>query len=210
VLERGRLFNSAGDRERARTLFIEAWEQARAAKQVGLAVDAAHMVAITDAGTEEALEWNRRGLELAGPSRDPKAHSLIPAMLNNSAWDLHSMERFGEALSYFEKAEAEWTARGKPVQTRIAKWSVARCLRSLGRHKDALARQRALEEECKAAGTPDGHVFEEIAENLAALGESEDAKVYFGKAYEELNKDAWLRKNEAERLESLAKRARTG
>ena len=57
VLERGRLFNSAGDRERARTLFIEAWEQARAAKQEGLAVDAAHMVAITDAGTEEALEW---------------------------------------------------------------------------------------------------------------------------------------------------------
>jgi hypothetical protein len=30
-------------------------------------------------------------------------------MLNNSAWDLHDMERFADALPLFEEALAEWS-----------------------------------------------------------------------------------------------------
>jgi tetratricopeptide (TPR) repeat protein len=210
MLERGRTFNSSGEREMARASFLEAWELAHASSHEGLAVDAAHMIAITHSGTEQALEWNERGLALAGTSRDPKAHALIPAMLNNSAWDLHGMERFGEALTLFEKAQAEWTARGKHAQIQIAKWSVARCLRSLERHREALDIQRALEAEHDGAGTANGYVFEEIAENLWALGERDEARPYFAKAIEELSKDAGFVKNEAARLESLASRARAG
>jgi tetratricopeptide (TPR) repeat protein len=207
LLERGRTFNSSGEREKARTHFLEAWELAHASPHEGLAVDAAHMIAITHSGTPQALEWNEKGLALAGPSRDPKARALIPAMLNNSAWDLHGMERFREALSLFERAQAEWTARGKAPQIQIAKWSVARCLRSLERHREALDIQRALEAEHAAAGTADGYVFEEIAENLWALGDRDEARPYFAKAVQELRKDAWFVKNEAARLESLASRA---
>lgn len=170
LLERGRTFNSAGEKEKARTLFTQAFGQAQAGGLEGLAVDAAHMVAITHAGSEQAIHWNRRGLALARGSKDAKAVALVPAMLNNQAWDLHAMGRHAEALALFEDAEREWTARGRPKQVQIAKWSVARCLRSLGRYEEALAIQRALEAEHAAAGTNDPYVTEEIAENVKALG----------------------------------------
>ena len=170
LLERGRTFNSSGDPARARTLFVAAWEEARAAGIEGLAVDAAHMVAITHSGTAEAIPWNERGLALARGSNDAEARALIPAMLNNSAWDLHDMGRYAEALPQFEEALGEWSARGKVPQIRFAKWSVARCLRSLGRFQEALEAQQALEKEYAAAGEVNRDVLEEIAANQAALG----------------------------------------
>ncbi|NOH02694.1 MAG: tetratricopeptide repeat protein [Chloroflexi bacterium] len=207
LLERGRTFNSNGEKDKARELFIRAWGQAQDAKLEGLAVDAAHMIAITYSGSLDSIEWNKRGLALARGSQDPKAKGLIPAMLNNSAWDLHQMGRFEEALVLFKEAEAEWISRGKPVRIQIAKWSVARCLRSLKRYDEALTIQRALETEHKEAGTTDGYVFEEIAENLALLGRNEEARPYFELAYLELGKDDWFVKNEPERLANLKKRA---
>lgn len=204
-LERGRAFNSAGERERARTHFHEA--HAHAAGQSGglegLAVDALHMIAITHGGTSDAVEWNKRGLELAHQSSDAKARALIPAMLNNMAWDLHGLARFEEALKAFEMAHAAWSERGREKQIRIARWSVARCLRSLERHELALAMLRDLETEHTAGGTCDGFVLEEIAENLAALGHDMESRPYFHRAAEELAKDAWFSTQEASRLERL-------
>ena len=210
LLERGRAFNSSGAPEQARALIIAAWEQAQAAgtnEVAGLAVDAAHMVAITYAGAPEAIDWNRKGLALARTVDDPKARALIPAMLNNSAWDLHALGRYDEALTLFEEAQAEWVARGKQPQIQIARWSVARCLRSLGRCEEALAIQEALAAEHAAAATADGYVWEEMAENLAALGRMEEARPYFGQAYAELVQDAWLVEHEPDRLASLQARA---
>lgn len=206
-LERGRTFNSSGQVERARELFESAWELARSKQIEGLAVDAAHMVAITHGGTEQGIEWNRRGLEIARGSEDPKARALIPAMLNNSAWDLHEMQRYDEALRLFQEALEAWTARERPKQIQIAKWSVARCLRSLGRNQEALELQRGLESEHQAAGTVDGYVFEELAELLAAMGQEDEARGYFQKAYDELSQDEWFAENEAERLAGLQARA---
>ena len=144
LLERGRTYNSAGDKTRARALFEEAWTRARDAREEGLAVDAAHMVAITHAGTEEALAWNRKGLDLARASSDSKARSLIPAVLNNAAWDLDAMGRNAEALTLFEEALVEWTKTGKTRQVQVARWSLAQCLRKLGRIGDAQAIEAAL------------------------------------------------------------------
>lgn len=169
LLERGRTFNSAGDGSRARGLFTDAWGLASDAGLEGLAVDAAHMVAITCAGTADAAPWNERGLALARRSADAKARALIPALLNNSAWDLHDLGRYGEALPLFEEALKEWIAREQPRQIRIARWSVARCLRSLGRYQEALDAQRALEAEYAALGEVNEDVRQEIAANLAAL-----------------------------------------
>lgn len=168
-LERGRCYNSAGDRERARPLFVEAYDLAREAKEEGLAVDAAHMVAITWEGTERGLEWNRRGLALARGSHDAKARALVPAMLNNCAWDLHALGRYEEALAAFEEAEREWAKRGGLRRIEIANWSVARCLRSLNREEDALAILTALEAAQSKRGEVDPQVLEEIAADRAAL-----------------------------------------
>jgi tetratricopeptide (TPR) repeat protein len=202
-LERGRTFNSAGQREPARSHFEQAFAQAQAARLDALAVDAAHMVAITHAGSPAALDWNRRGIDLARASSDPQARRLVPAMLNNSAWDLHDMGRPAESLVLFEQALAEWTARGSPSQVRVAVWSVARCLRSLGRHDEALARQQALLAEHLRAGSSDGYVNEEIAENLLALGRADEAQPQFATAARLLAQDEGLAQAEPQRLVRL-------
>jgi tetratricopeptide (TPR) repeat protein len=210
LLERGRTFNSSGEKEKAHALFVEAWERALSARLDGLAVDAAHMAAITRSGTPEAVDWNRRGLELARTSSDVKARSLIPALLNNGAWDLHGMGRLEEALATFREAEAACVVRGDPARIRVAKWAVARCLRSLGRHDEALVIQHALEAEHRAAGTSDGFVAEEIAENLAAIGRHDEARPYFRKALEVLGRDEWFVKHEPDRLARLEAGAGSG
>jgi len=205
LLERGRSFNSAGDKERAKPLFIEAWQIASASKLDGLAVDAAHMVPIVVGGAEGA-DWTRRGVELARRSTDAKARALLPALLNNHAWNLHDEGRHAEALPVFREAETAWLATGKQPQGRIARWSVARCLRSLGRYDEALAIQRVLEQEWAAAGQTDGYVLEELAELLDATGKTEEAKPYYRRAADELGNDAWLVKNEPRRLARLRER----
>jgi hypothetical protein len=64
--------------------------------------------------------------------------------------------------------------------------------------------QRELESEIEEKGLdPSGYVFEEIAECLLLLGREDEAKVYFGKAYDELSQDQWLVANQADRLERL-------
>jgi tetratricopeptide (TPR) repeat protein len=206
LLERGRTFNSGGEPARARALFEQAWVKARAAGLDGLAVDAAHMVAITWSGRAEAIEWNQRGLALARPSKDAKARSLIPAMLNNSAWDLHDMGRYAEALPLFREGLAAWSERGRPAQIRFARYALGRCLRLLDQPDEALAIQRALEAEYAAAGEASGYVFEELAELLAAAGKADEARPYFRRAAEELGKDPWLAKNSPQRLARLRDR----
>jgi tetratricopeptide (TPR) repeat protein len=199
LLERGRTLNSAGDKTRAADLFRQAWETASAARLEGLAVDAAHMLAIVEPPASAAA-WTQRGVELARVSTDAKALGLLPALLNNHAWNLHDGGRYDEALLAFREAEAAWLATGKQPQGRIATWSVARCLRSLKRHEDALQMQQRLEQEWQVAGEADGYVFEEIAENLEALGRPEAATPYFRRAESELGKDPQFARENPTRL----------
>jgi tetratricopeptide (TPR) repeat protein len=199
LLERGRTLNSAGDRTTAASLFRQAWETASAARLDGLAVDAAHMLAIVEPPASAAA-WTERGVELARVSTDAKARGLLPALLNNHAWNLHDGERHDAALLAFREAEAAWHATGRQPQGRIATWSVARCLRSLQRCEEALQLQQRLEQEWQAAGSADGYVFEEIAENLEALGRFEEATAYFRRAESELGKDPQFARENPARL----------
>ncbi len=202
LLERGRTFNSAGERQRARALFLNAFDIAAGAALEGLAVDAAHMLAIVEE-PEAAARWSTRGVELARRSNDPKARALLPALLNNHAWNLYDAGRHSDALPVFREAEAAWHATGKQPQGRIATFYVARCLRSLQRYEEALAQQRQLARDWAAAGATDGFVFEEIAENLEALGLQSEATAYFRQARDELGKDGALARDEPERWQRI-------
>jgi ketosteroid isomerase-like protein len=203
LLERGRTFNSAGDKPRARALFEDAFAQAQAARLEGLAVDAAHMVAITHGGSDAAVEWNRRGLALARASSDPKARALISAMLNNGAWDLLDQGRAADALPWFDDALVAWRERARPAQIRIAQWSRAHALRKLGRHADALAQLEQLRAEHSEAAERDGFVHEEQAENLLAVGRAADAAPAFAAAARLLAADGTFAQAHRERLERL-------
>jgi len=202
VLERGRVFNSANKPDQARPLFLEAWERAQTVHGDSYAVDAAHMLAIV-APSAEQMDWNLKALSLAESSPQPRAHKWLGSLYNNIGWTYHDLKQYDDALAVFEKALTYRQEQGEAANIRVAKWCVARTLRSLGRTQEALDQQLALLTEHQAAGSSDGYVNEEIGECLLALGRIDESRPYFAKAYAELSKDDWLAENEAPRLARL-------
>ena len=114
--------------------------------------------------------WNERAMELARTSSDPAARRWVASIANNMAWARHGAGAYQEALELFRLALVERERQDDPARTRIARWSVARCLRSLGRTEEALAEQQSLAAELEALGETDEYVTEEIAECLRELG----------------------------------------
>ncbi len=201
-LERGRVFNSSGSKDNARPHFLRAWEIATANNNDFYAIDAAHMMGIIEPA-DDALAWNEKAIAAAEAAEDKRAKGWIGSLTNNTGWTYHDKGDYVKALEYFEKCLAWHSERNTGRGLKIAKWSVARGLRSLGRTEEALQQQTDLLKEYEAEGASDGYVFEEVAECLHALGRTEEARPYFAKAYAELGNDGWLQANEAQRLERL-------
>jgi tetratricopeptide (TPR) repeat protein len=197
LLERGRVFNSSKQPDQARPLFNQAFDLAQRARADFYAVDAAHMLAIVTAPTEQ-LEWNLKALAMAETSDSPRAQNWLGSLYNNIGWTYHDAQQYDEALTTFEKALAWQQSRGKTQETHIARWCIARTLRSLARLDDAIAILRDLEP------SGDGYVYEELGECLLLRGKQMDAQPYFAQAYAVLSQDAWLIANESERLKRLA------
>ncbi|NIS33916.1 MAG: tetratricopeptide repeat protein, partial [Actinobacteria bacterium] len=169
----------------------------------GLGVDAAHMAAIVDA-PPGADEWHRRALDLAEASEEPDARRWRGSLANNMGWAAHDAGRFEEALELFESAVAFRAEADDEGGLRIARWTVARAKRSLGRLEEALDEQRDLQVEMAAAGVPeDGYVSEEIGELLFALDRPDEARPHFAAAARLLAGDPWLVEHEPERIERL-------
>lgn len=190
-LEKGRTLNSSGKKEEARPLF----ERAAESHWQDLRIDALHMLAIVSSG-EEALDWNQTALKEASAATMPQARRWVGSLSNNLGWSLHDLNRFDEALEVFKTAEAFFAEKGGQ-QHHIAKWAVARCLRSMSRHEEALEILLALD------GSADGYVPEEIGENYLSLGELDKAKEQLKLAFDLHSQDDWVVKNEAEKLERL-------
>ncbi len=168
LLERGRTHSSAGEKERAPLLFSQAWNDALILGEEALAIDAAHMLGIVAAG-DESVRWNEEALALAGHSPDPKARRWRGSLYNNLGWTYHDAGRLPEALACFQQALDARREQGLPGPERIARWCVARCLRSLGRLDEALEIQQELRAEHEAAQTQDKYVEEEIATLLKEI-----------------------------------------
>jgi tetratricopeptide (TPR) repeat protein len=164
ALERGRLRVAAEQTAQGVPLFTLAARHAAAAGSKFLALDALHMLALADAGHEE--EWAAEGFSVLGTVTDPRVRRWGVALHNNLAWHLHDTGRAEEAMPHFEQALATAEECGTDDQRFIGRWAVARCLRSLGRHDEALSIQESL-----AAERPgDPFVAAELAE-LRAAGE---------------------------------------
>ncbi len=203
-IERGRVLNSGGRAVDARPHFEAAYDAANLAGLEGLAVDALHMSAIaagTIEGPSAAAALDARAIAVAEQSIDPAARRWLGALLHNLGWDRHDAGAFAEALEIFRRALEARLEEGSRREIEIARWCVGRCLRSLERYSEALEIQETLAE--SASGSEDGYVYEEIGENLLALGRGEEAATYFSRAHELLSDDDWLADNESERLERL-------
>jgi tetratricopeptide (TPR) repeat protein len=124
---------------------------------------------------------------------------------NNVGWTLHDQGDFTAALTHFERALECRREETKPEDIRIARWCIARCLRSLGKCEEALREQQSLLYEREASGEkPDGFIHEEIAECLFGLGRFEEARAHFATAHRILSLDPWLVESQPQRFARLA------
>ncbi len=181
LLERGRVFNSAGAPERAVPLFAEALALADCADDEYYAIDAAHMLGIA-APAAEQLRWNMKALALAHAATDPRARGWDASLYNNIGWTYFDRGDPTTALAYWQKALAAREAAGDVRRIRVARWTVARGLRPLGRLDEAEAMQLALAAELERAAQVDPDVYAELAEIATARGDAKAAQAWAAKA----------------------------
>lgn len=206
-LERGRVFNSANNKEAAAPHFNQALTIAEKLQQDFYAIDAAHMLAII-ADPINALLWNEKAIQIAEKSAEQRANNWLGALYNNLGWSFFDLKQYESALNIFEKAWQWRKEKGQLLESLIAKWCIGRTLRALEQYENALQLQLDLEKEFATNNLQaDGYVFEEIAENYLALKNSEYHS-YFNKAYELLSKDIYLHKNEQARLTRMQELAK--
>ncbi len=157
-IERGRIL--AADVERraeAIPVLTRAVREAALAGSPFLVLDALHMLALNDSGHE--AEWAAEGLDVLGRTRDPRVLRWGVALHNNLGWTKHDAGDVEGALAEFEQAVDVADRYGTAEQQHVARWSVARCLRTLGRTGEALEIQREL----ARARPDDPFVQEELA-----------------------------------------------
>lgn len=201
LLERGRLLRSGGRPSEALPLFARAAETARGAGESGLEIDALHMVALADdPGKSEG--HHRHAIARAEASESPDARKWLGSLYNNLGWSLFETGRVEEALAVFLSAQAERDRQGEAGRLAIARWSVARALRELGRDREAIDIQEQLLEADRT-----GYVAEELAILYAASGDTR-SRDRATTALEILGADPWFVENEPERTRRLRELAR--
>jgi tetratricopeptide (TPR) repeat protein len=203
LLEKGRILNSSGKREASKPVFLEAYEFGKENELDYYTLDATHMMGIVEP-PEKQLDWSLKAMEIAEASYDQRCKGWLGALYNNIGWTYHDLKEYEKALDLFQKGYKWRKTQNNDQATRIAKWSVARCLRSLEKHDEALNIQNELLQEFEEKQIEqDGYVFEELAELYLIKNNRLETKKYFKLAYEYLSKDEWLKANEPQRLERL-------
>jgi tetratricopeptide (TPR) repeat protein len=191
-LELGRTYSSATHppesqtpdaRRRARAAFLHAYEYAKVDRLDGLSVDALHMLAFVDTAPADQLRWDEIALDVALSSPQADANAWEASIRNNAGYALLQLGRSNEALAQFEQALALREKRDNAEATWIARWMVARTLRTLGRTDEALQIQHRIERERDAAHAPDSEVFEELMMLYRAKGDAVRAEAYASRAH---------------------------
>ena len=190
LLESGRTWASpahpaalrtAENRERARPLYLRAFELAREARLDRLAIDALHMMVMVDERPEQQLAWNQKAIGYMEASDQAEAKRWAGSLYNNVGYAHHLAGRYDEAIANYRKSLAVHEAAGRTANARIAHWMIASSLRAKGVLLDALAIQQRLEREWDADGKPDPYVYEELEHLHRALGNEGEAARYAGK-----------------------------
>jgi len=203
LLERGRAYNSNQEQDKAKPLFIEAWEFALSNNEDGFAIDAAHMMGIAET-PENQMKWNLKAIELAEKTTDQKAKGWLGPLYNNTGWSYFDLKEYEKALELFEKGLNWRKEKNDENGIRVQTWNIGRTYRALGKIDEALEIQIGIEKEFEEKGLQNsGYNYEELGELYLIKGEKEKAAKYFKLAYEILSKDQWLIANEPERLKQL-------
>ena len=204
LIELGRVNLSSGDPQKAKDIFLQAHDYGLDNNLDYYLMDTIHMLGII--GTpKEQIEWNLVALELAEKTEDLRAKTWLGPLYNNIGWSYHDSGDYAVALEYFQKGYEFRQTQADENATRIAKWAVARAMRSLERYDEALMIQLELEQEIEAQNLPkDGYVYQELAE-IYLVQNNPESKKYFKLAYDVLSQDNWVVENHSDTLKRMKK-----
>ena len=202
LLEKGRLHVFEKTPSQARLSFVEAWTLAINSGEDYLAVDVALMMAVTEPQKVQQ-EWIARALKLAETSPQENTKRWLGTLYMALGWKFYDMRQYETCLETFQKASSHLKIHGSVREVFVAKWSIGKLLRTMGRTEEALTIQNALLAELGIGGTRDGRLYEELAECLHTLRRSTEAQLYFELAYRELSTDTWMTDNQPVTLKRL-------
>lgn len=211
LLERGRVFQQAGNISEAKKYFEKSFEVSKENNFDYHTINAAHMIAIVADATQDKIAWNQQALDMALKTSDTRASLWLGSLYNNLGQNYLEEKQFEKALSAFKQALEQREKEGYVPNIRFAKWAVARALRSLERLDEALSIQLALVKEydiVAQSGNYDmptemftltrGWVYEELAEIYQAK-----AEFFAALAYKELADNVMFTTLEQKRLERI-------
>lgn len=211
LLEKGRVFMQSGHLEQARPYFFQSYELSSEHQFDYHTANAAHMIAIVAKTPDEKIHWNSLAIDLAENSSIKRAKAWLGALYNNLGQAYIEAKQYETALEAFNKSLEIREEEGYAANIRVAKWAIARTLRFLHLHEEALSLLLPLLQEYHSMEAHNeldipqeilpsvrGLVFEELAEVYQAK-----AQAFAKLAYRDLSQDEWFRKLEKNRLERL-------
>jgi tetratricopeptide (TPR) repeat protein len=200
LLERGRAFNSSNQSDKAKPLFVAAWEKASAVKEWSYAIDAAHMVAIVESDVNKQVDWNLEALALA--KKESPQQKWLPSIWNNLGESYRVRKDYDKALDCFQKRAQWFHDRSKEPDIFTLK-DIARMNRLLNRPAAALAIIEPIAKDLADKKQPDGYVSAEYGQCLAALGRKGEAKPHLVEAFRILSNDENMVKYESDELQQI-------
>jgi len=139
-LERGRLLRSSGNHSSAMPRFEAAYNAAMRARELFMAIDAAHMCALAAPDRGSRLGWTQRGIDVAEASSDRNVSYWLGPLYNNLGVDHADAGEHEAALTAFQRAlEVRLRYPENPQAIQWARESVAEALLALGRDDQAKA-----------------------------------------------------------------------
>ena len=201
-LEKSRIFILKKTPSQARPLLIEAWTLANTTGEDFYSIDAAQLLALIEPQKKQQ-EWIEKALLLAEGSIQDRAKLCLSTLYTTRGWAQYDARNYEGALETFKKALSCINPQVSPRKIIVAKWAIAKTLRSLGQPEEALKIQENLLIESNRLNQKDGYIYEELAECLQSLKRNTEAQVYFDLAYQVLSKDSWFSDNKADRIKRL-------
>jgi hypothetical protein len=214
LLERGRVYHQSDRLDQALSFFIQSYDLSKSSPEFDFhTVNASHMVAIVEKHTEGKIEWNKRA-NLAEQTKDERCHVWLGPIYNNLAQNYIEAEKYQEALQAFNKCKAHAEEHGDQIVIRGVLWGMGRALRGLNKLNQALDIQNDLLKEYEKISDQGllpmeliyvgrGLVYEELAEIYFAKEYEHHSQKYAYLAYEDLSKDAWMKKLYPKRIQRL-------
>ncbi len=181
-LERGRILLLTEKVEDSIRYFRFALKMAMKIKADDLSIDAIKML-LRVTSINERIEFGLKGINIAIERGNENLYSSIGELATVVGQAYLANKEYQKAIEQFMHARDIFSKLIDAENARITRRSICIAQRGLGNYKEALLELRIQEEWLKKSNDSDGIIFEEIAENLLALGHN-SSSVYFCKALE--------------------------